>query len=236
MPKPCILILLLICLYPALSYGNTDSLPAKYLSLGSRKAGICFGNSPEYTGFRFNAVNKHVRRVNIFDFTLWNAGDDTVQTSNGIAISATIISQYKSNGITIAPLVNAAARVNGLTLSGIASASGRMNGVALGGMINYIDTINGVLVGVGAISFTNNTRPTSVANGLVVGPSFIRMGRVNGITLAAINESDAHTGLALGVYNKSRKLRGVQIGLFNIVENNPRGLQRLPFINMHLGK
>ena len=63
---------------------QTDSLSSKYLSIGSKQAGICFGNSSIYTGLRLNLIDKEVKRVNIINFSLLKAKADK---SNGISLS-----------------------------------------------------------------------------------------------------------------------------------------------------
>ncbi|MBT6148386.1 MAG: hypothetical protein HOH74_23330, partial [Gemmatimonadetes bacterium] len=46
--------------------------------------------------------------------------------------------------------------------------------------------------------------------------------------------NDRFTGLALGLINHSRELKGVQVGLLNYAGNNPAWARLLPFINVHL--
>ena len=41
-------------------------------------------------------------------------------------------------------------------------------------------------------------------------------------------------GISIGLFNYSKKLKGFQFGLLNYVENNPKFLKIIPFINLHL--
>jgi hypothetical protein len=43
-------------------------------------------------------------------------------------------------------------------------------------------------------------------------------------------------GLSIALFNKTKELRGIQVGLLNIARNNPKGFRVLPVINMHLKK
>ena len=40
-------------------------------------------------------------------------------------------------------------------------------------------------------------------------------------------------GISIALYNRTKELHGVQFGLLNYTENNPKGLRILPFINLH---
>jgi len=45
---------------------------------------------------------------------------------------------------------------------------------------------------------------------------------------------DTQRGITIGLLNLARRLHGVQVGLLNHARNNPRGLQWLPVLNLHL--
>lgn len=238
MSRPVLSFLVLILLCPTITFAITDSLPTRYFSLGTRKAGICFGNSLVYTGLRFNAVNKYVGTTNIFDFSLYTADDYQARNTNGISTSLFINEQNRNNGLSFGLIFNVAEIQNGIGIGGIFTVLHKVNGIGIGCMVLICDTINGFTLSSVLKASTSDPEgdSTQVVNGMAVCPWLIDVGRVNGITVAAINQSLEHRGLSIGVFNKTRKLRGVQIGLYNIVKNNPRGLRRLPFINMHLGR
>ena len=231
MPRPTFLTLLFVVLFPILSFAETDSLPARYLSLGAKKAGLCFGNSPVYTGFRFNGLNKNVKRLNGFDLGLVN--EDGKGSSNGISLAVGANTQDQNNGLAIGGLLNAVNRENGIMLGLLYNVGNRLNGI--GASIYFVcDTVNGFAIGgeVGRRGMDSLGQINGVA--LAVGGTIT--GTMNGIAVSLENFSDKHRGLAIGAYNKTKRLKGIQIGLYNVALNNPRGFRRLPLINMHFGK
>lgn len=242
MPKMLFPILLLVCLCPLLSYGlyssPADTLPVKYLSLGSKKAGICFGNAPLYSGLRLNLINSQVKRTNGLDVIAFNFADREApeHTSNGISLAVLFNMIKINNGISISGIVNAIGTENGIALSGIGSFISKQNGLSVSAMLARVDTVNGVAIAVCGLTAMNFKKHNNKVNGLAIAGWLLDLSQVNGISIAAMNKSEVHRGLSIGVYNKSKKLKGVQVGLFNVAENNPRLFRRLPFFNMHLGK
>ncbi|MCF6404683.1 hypothetical protein L3C95_17430 [Chitinophaga filiformis] len=237
MTRSTFLALLFIVLFPILASAEIDSLPGKYLSLGSKKAGICFGNSRVYNGFRFNLMNKQVKILNGFDFTLLDLDEDDNKASNGISIGVLCKIQAQNNGLSIGGLFNGAQRENGIMLALAMGGGNRLNGIGMMGIM-MIDTVNGLAISALSLSNIHGSEgaPKNVVNGIALSLFWADIGEVRGIAVAASNESVVHKGLAIGGINKTSRLKGVQLGLYNIALNNPRGFRRLPFINMHFGK
>jgi len=224
-------VLLFTLLFPVLAFAATDSLPAKYLSIGAKKAGICFGNSPVFTGFRFNGLNKNVRRLNGCDLALVN--EDGKGASNGISVAAGANTQERNNGLAIGGLVNAVDHENGIMLGLLYNVGNRLNGLGAAVFL-ACDTVNGLAIG-GEVG-RRGTDTSGEINGLAVAISGTITGTMNGIAVSLENFSHQHRGLAIGAYNNTKRLNGVQIGFYNIALNNPKGFRRLPLINMHFGK
>ncbi|UPK68544.1 LA_2272 family surface repeat-containing protein [Chitinophaga filiformis] len=233
MPRSTFLTLLFVLLLAAHAFAATDSLPAKYFSLGLKKAGICFGNSPAYTGIRFNVMNRRISTLNGFDFTLLD--DDQEGTSNGLSVGIIAKAQHRNNGLSIGGIFNASDIANGIMVGPLISAVGRLNGIGIGSVL-IPDTLNGLVVNTVLLDRHLADSVQSVINGVAVSVFRIDVGRVNGIAVSIYNRAQAHKGLFVGAVNRTSRLKGVQIGLYNVALNNPRGLRRLPFINMHLGK
>ncbi|PSL32194.1 LA_2272 family surface repeat-containing protein [Chitinophaga ginsengisoli] len=233
MPRSTFLTLLFVLLFAVRAFAETDSLPARYFSLGSKKVGICFGNSPAYTGFRFNVMNKRIRTLNGFDFTLLD--DDEDGKSNGISVGIIAKTQHQNNGLSIGGIVNALDRANGIMVGPVISRVGRLNGIGIGSVL-IPDTLNGLVMNTLLLDKHLADSARSVIRGVVVSVFRIDVGKMNGIAISIYNRAQAHNGLVVGAVNKSSRLKGIQIGLYNVALNNPRRLRRLPFINMHLGK
>ena len=233
MNRPAFLVFLFTALFPILAFAETDSLPAKYLSLGSKKAGLCFGNSPAFTGFRFNGLNKNVRRLNGFDLALVN--EDHKGASNGISLAIGANTQEQNNGLAIGGLLNAVDHENGIMLGLLYNVGNRLNGVGAAALHFVCDTVNGIAVGVGEVG-RNPKDSSGEINGVALAIGGTVTGTMNGLAISLENFSERHRGLAIGAYNTTKRLKGIQIGLYNVALNNPKGLRRLPLINMHFGK
>jgi len=62
-----------------------------------------------------------------------------------------------------------------------------------------------------------------------------RAASLQGISVSGVNEiRGTQHGLTIGLYNYARTLNGVQLGLLNVAQNNPRWLQVLPFVNVNV--
>lgn len=235
MLKSLFLVLLAVCLYPVFLFGRTDSLPGKYLSLGTRTAGICFGNASVYTGFKFNLINRYTKRTNILDVCFFSLGKDSLYTTNGLSLMLTAGAQHKSNGMIITPIGSLTDIENGIALNGLVNIFDKLNGYGF----SYVmlgDTINGLATSFILFSRKRSDIQRSRINGVAIGVWVISFGEVRGLSVSMQNNTKVHKGLSVGVYNKTEKLKGIQIGLYNVAMNNPSGLRRLPLLNMHFGK
>lgn len=71
--------------------------------------------------------------------------------------------------------------------------------------------------------------------GIAIAPAYLRVnadGNFHGLGVSAYNEVRGHTtGLTIGLVNYTRTLNGVQLGLVNVVRENPKHRQVLPVVN-----
>jgi hypothetical protein len=57
---------------------------------------------------------------------------------------------------------------------------------------------------------------------------------MSGLSVSAYNQiRGLQAGVAIGLLNFARRLKGIQIGLLNIARNNPPPFRVLPIINAH---
>ncbi|MBP9079969.1 MAG: hypothetical protein KBF80_06935 [Flavobacteriales bacterium] len=202
--------LLLICYN---SFGQSDSLKNKYLSIGSRTSGICFGNSSNYNGLRFNLLDNETERI------------------NGINISFLAMTE-KTNGVQIGGLAAHTTRINGLSLAPVWQNSEKSNGLGVSFGIDS-DTLNGVFAGF-AVAPPNANIDNRVINGLAMGV-FVGAEKVRGMAIGLFHiYSKKQVGLSVSAINRTDDLRGLQIGLLNYAGNNPKLLRWLPLINFHV--
>ena len=114
-----------------------------------------FGNTKNFSGIRFNFIDKNIDKINGINVTIWNARNDSEisGTINGISIGLPMAygsadrngislaifgvgARDDINGINIAGLgVGSGGDVNGINISGLATGSGNdMNGINIGGL------------------------------------------------------------------------------------------------------
>jgi hypothetical protein len=109
--------------------------------------------------------------------------------------------------------VGAGDRLIGLSVAGLGAGAPTVRGVTVGGLAVGGQDVAGILIAGGF---------TKIGEG----------GRLTGGAASPFNYvKGAQTGLAIGVVNYAWTVKGLQIGLVNIVRDNPRGLRVLPVFN-----
>lgn len=115
-------------------------------------------------------------------------------------------------------------------------------GVGSGGSLRYL-AIGGL--GVGAPSITGlAVGGLGVGgqhlNGVMVGGYTVKViegGTLRGVGVSAFNDiRGTQRGLTIGLVNHAWRLHGMQIGIINIVKNNPSGRRVLPLVNWNFDK
>jgi len=228
-----VILLLIVSTINFEAFSQTETLKRKYFSIGSKTIGICFGNSSNYTGLRFNILDRNVDRVNLFNFCLL---ESNVRLSNGISTALFSNSDDQNNGISLASLFNVGEKRNGIAISGLFTNISKLNGIGLAGLGLMGDTLNGFFACVYCVTKWDNNRQIHLLNGVAMAFVGTSIEKIRGLTIGAINGSLEHKGAAIGIFNRTDSLRGIQIGLINYSGNNPKGLKWLPIINMHWGK
>lgn len=297
-----LLVSLLVATLPAAASAQGVGVP-------SSRWGIGFGNSPEFSGLRFNFRDRRVKRVTGVNLTLWQPHDDDADsTITGLSLGPLagggtmrglqvgifgLIGMKRLVGVNVATLgmgaggdiiginlgglgIGAGGRLVGLNVGGLGAGSGGgMTGINVGGLgvgtggdlsgINVgglgvgaggtVSGINVAALGIGAGRSLNGlniaglavgaptARGLSIA-GVVGGQSLIGVhvgvasvhaicdGRMVGLAVSPFNYiKGTMTGIAIGVVNYAWSVRGAQIGLVNIVRDNPTPLKVLPVFN-----
>jgi len=131
------------------------------------------------------------------------------------------------HGLTVAGVgVGSGGSVRGLTVAGIGVASGgSVQGITVAGAGIASPSVR--MVAVAPVIASSN------AHGAMLAPGWlkIRDGEARGVMVSAFNDIRGdQRGLALGIVNYARSLKGVQVGAVNIV-NDGRGPKVLPLIN-----
>lgn len=215
-----IILVLLIIFIGWNSYSQNDTSATKYFSIGSKTAGVCFGNSKNFNGLR----------LSLWDMES-NHGFKKSERINGVNISFAVVSSVM-NGLQIGGIGTYTKRTNGLSIASIWQTSEKMNGVAVSFGIDS-DTLNGLFVGFG-LSSPRRIIDDRVINGLAIGV-FVAAEKIRGVAIAlGESYSKKQIGISISASNKTDELHGLQIGLINYAGNNPRLLRWLPLINFHL--
>lgn len=145
--------------------------------------------------------------------------------------------------------VGAGGDARGILIGGVGvGAGGSVNGIAIGGVgVGAGDRIHGAaigLVGVGSpriegLAIGGYVRAEEV-RGLIIAPALFRSfesADVRGVVLSGVTVTHGHQkGLALAVVNYAESLDGVQLGVLNIVRENPAGRRWLPIVNWGNGR
>lgn len=151
----------------------------------------------------------------------------------------------RMKGVHIAGFgMGAGGDMTGVHIAGFGvGAGGDMNGVNIAGIGlgsgGTLRGLNGAIFGIGAQEIRGlnlaATMKADVIAGISVAPAFSRIssgGELRGVSLSPYHEVKGHThGLAIGIVNYTRTLNGVQLGLVNIVTENPNGRRMLPVLN-----
>jgi hypothetical protein len=218
--------------------GQIKDNNSKFISIGTKRTGICLGNAKKYNGIRLNLWDKVLNgqgglgKINGFNFSFFISN----YSANGIQIGGFGVRSEKIiNGIQFGGLFAKSKSVNGVIIGGLGVTANRINGLGIGGYFGVsADTLNGVFVGLG-IGARGNNSPNKIINGLAVGIISVGAEKVKGVTSAILYcYSSKQYGLSIAGFNKTENLHGIQVGIINYAGNNPKLLKWLPIINFHL--
>lgn len=205
----------------------------KYLSIGNKNVGICFGNSQNYTGLRMNFLDRNVKRINGINIIV--ASEDG--SFNGISVGFSLNHDSISNGLSIGLIGLGAEKMNGIAFGTIGIAVEKFNGLGIGGLAVAGDTLNGIFFGIVGntyMNFEKNGKINGLTAGIIVGANAKKM---NGLSIGVIfNSVEKHTGVMIAAFNKSKELHGIQFGLLNYAGNNKKFFRWMPFINFNFRK
>ncbi len=224
MDKLKLLFIQILVFVSVVSYGQN-----KHFTIGLSDYGICFGNSKTHSGLRFNIRDKNVGQINGLNL----AGITKSTKTNGLSVGLLASSDSIINGLLINGIMGETSLINGMVISGLGQFSCNINGVGIGGLSIAGDTLNGLFLSPFGITYWNDEL-IDIINGLTMG-IFIGSNAniMNGVTVSLLNNrSNTLNGVAIGAFNRTKNLYGVQFGLWNVVENN-RIFKRMPIMNLN---
>ena len=201
----------------------------------------------ELSGVNVGLVYAHgarlLRGVNVGGLA---AGGDSGRVQ-GITAAGIFILAKELTGINVGGVAVVGQRVRGVNVAGAVVHGRRVEGVSASGWSVHggAGGLTGVQVGLIGAGGEGPVRGITAGGLLVIGErdvsgvaaSFlmVRAQELNGVAVSAHNRvRGTQRGLTVGLLNRTRQLRGVQLGLLNEAENNPRLLRWLPLVNVHL--
>lgn len=174
-----------------------------------------------------------------------------------------IVSQGDMRGINAAGLATVAqGDMTGISFGGLATvAEGRMRGINLAGLaVVGADGVVGLNVGGAAIagdrggvtglnltlgtietagpvrwvSFAGYKVDSPDVRGISINPIRLKAVDLTGVAIGGYNRVDGmQRGLTIGIFNWTRELHGVQVGLLNYAGNNEPPFRLVPILNAH---
>ena len=191
---------------------------------------LSFGQDIHFTiGYEDNGLNLGIIRTDnsICNGIIINGAIVNTDKINGIGVGIFgLVGVSEINGIGVGGLGVDVSEINGIGVGGIGVGGDKINGIGIGGLIVRGDKIvNGI--GIGGLGVKADK-----INGIGIGGTGVEAGKINGIGISLIGNFriGEQNGLTIGIFNRAEKLRGVQLGLWNIAKNK-RFFKHTPIIN-----
>ncbi len=177
-------------------------------------------HAEHFEGFAFSGLVNSFRESRGISFSglLGNVGESSGMHVGGVVVG----NDYQTlSGLYVAGGMVHTSTFYGVSFSGIATRVATKNfGINLSGVLNVGKKSKGLRIA----GFANGSESTSgvdIAGGINVTSELLR-----GLQIAALNFSrDYVYGSQIGLGNGAQKLRGVQIGLYNVCGEDSRGVQ-----------
>lgn len=213
-------------LFPIFLFGQNN-----HLNFGIKENGICFGNSKNYTGIRFNFRDKNVSNINGLNIS----GQTGSEKMNGISFGLLASLDSSLNGLQIG-FATGGEVVNGVSIAPAITVHEKINGLAISGIATWFKTTNGVQISLfGTTSF--GFMGSELINGLGIGGVTFNCKKVNGVVISSILcYQEELNGVSIACFNATENLNGFQFGLWNYAANNRKLFRRLPIMNFNLRK
>lgn len=158
-------------------------------------------NESEFADFDMKFPNEIVNGINL------SSGTHSFLNVNGITLSAISQSVKQTNGVSVVGLGSSSFRNNGIQVAGAGTSTFYSNGILASGLNTRVHTGKGLQIG-GFNQYVNF--------------SGLQVGVFNDVEM----EGENFTGVQVGVVNNTKKLKGIQLGLWNINEK-----RSLPLVN-----
>jgi hypothetical protein len=190
------------------------------------------GSGDDMIGLNFGGIGVGAGE-NLMGINIGLVGAGAGENAAGISIGGLGFGAGENlTGIQLGGLgVGAGEKLAGITLAGLGAGAGeRLVGLTVCGLGAGAPVIKGITIaglGLGGKNITG----LSLALGTI---QIVEDGTYRGLAVSAFNYfKGTQKGVAVGIVNYAYRLKGLQIGLVNIVRDNPRGRTALPIVNFN---
>lgn len=199
--------------------------------IGLNIGGLGIGAGGNLTGISFGGLGVG-SGGNVKGINLAGLGIGAGENMSGFSLAlGGVGAGEKITGITFAGIgVGAGEELRGITAAVVGVGSPKVTGLAVALAVGGMD-LKGIMIApayfrVGGGKNTDDTGVTSEEDGVMTGVSVSAFNQIKG----------EQRGVAFGVVNYTKRIKGFQFGVINIVKENPRGLRVLPVFNTRFGK
>lgn len=201
----------------------------RHLNIGIKENGLCFGNSKNYNGIRFNFLDKNVSNINGFNLAL----QTKVLKIDGISIGLFASLDSVINGIQIGGLASVGDKLTGLSISPGVAVHEKINGIDISSFTLFTIT-NGIQISIFGTAPMDDIGSNKI-NGIGIGGLIFICERVNGVSIASlVSAADTLNGISIACWNAAKELHGFQFGLLNYAMNNKYPFKKMPLMNFNL--
>lgn len=222
----------LLVLTSSLKAQSQDTLHSKYISIGAKHAGICFGNCRVYSGLRANIIDKYTHKVNGINMIVCGRRlprcDSNKCKVNGINVGFLLNNAYQVNGLSFAIFTDGgtihkgANKVNGIEIGVFGCSGDETNGLGIGGFFYCKNRINGVAISyIGCVAKKINGMAAASLLGAdtlngIFGGGCIEVGTRNKYHYRSIVQRDTTgqlNGVAISFFTFAANVKGLLLSL-----------------------
>jgi hypothetical protein len=199
--------------------------------VGVNVGGLGIGAGGNLSGFSFAGLGVG-SGGNVTGVNLAGVGIGAGESLTGFSFALIGIGAgQRIRGINIAGVgIGAGEEVKGITVAGVGVGSQKVTGLAVAMAVGGME-VKGIMIAPAFFRVGNDDKNDE--NGVVESED----GMMKGLSISAYNRiKGEQRGVAFGIVNYTRKIKGFQLGLINIVRDNPKGLRVLPIFNTSFGR
>jgi hypothetical protein len=218
---------------------------AQSLDIPIKGYGFSFGNSKNFTGLRFNIVDKEVEQINGLNLSLWNK--DNKGDFNGISLGGAVAGGDSVNGIAAGFVGVDAKKIRGIALGGVYVADRQTVSAFLSELSNSMSRFSNpkraekstplspLSLGIKMESMSEYSL-VGIQMGFLVAAArkgfgilgstmFTLSNEMSGLQIGTLSHAVEMNGLQIGFMSDTGKMNGIAIGAIFNLTREMNGLQ-----------